>query len=203
MNGLLKGLKVEETPQLYKRGEIYYINNGNSGQVGSEMKKDRPAIIVSNDANNKYSSVVEVVYLTSKPKKELPTHVTIRSTGRMSVALCEEPTAISTERINNYICKASDKEMENIDIALMIALGINMTKEMQQSMEGILTGKIASGGVLPAKQVTVPKAAAEEDREKKKVQPEQILAHDLLKMQTERDIFKKLYEDTLQKLLEK
>lgn len=202
MNGLLKGLKVEETPQLYKRGEIYYINNGNSGQVGSEMKKDRPAIIVSNDANNKHSSVVEVVYLTSKPKKELPTHVTIRSTGRMSVALCEEPTAISTERINNYICKATDDEMEHVDIALMIALGISMTKEMQKAMEDVLTGKIASGGVLPAKQVTVQKTETEE-MEKKKVQPEQILAHDLMKAQTERDIFKKLYEDTLQKLLEK
>lgn len=202
MNGLLKGLKVEETEQLYKRGEIYYINNGNSGQVGSEMKKDRPAIIVSNDANNKHSSVVEVVYLTSKPKKELPTHVTIRSTGRMSVALCEEPTAISTERINNYICKATDDEMEHVDIALMIALGISMTKEMQKAMEDVLTGKIASGGVLPAKQVTVQKTEAEE-MEKKKVQPEQILAHDLMKAQTERDIFKKLYEDTLQKLLEK
>ena len=202
MNGLLKGLKVEETEQLYKRGEIYYINNGNSGQVGCEMKKDRPAIIVSNDANNKHSSVVEVVYLTSKPKKELPTHVTIRSTGRMSVALCEEPTAISTERINNYICKATDDEMEHVDIALMIALGISMTKEMQKAMEDVLTGKIASGGVLPAKQVTVQKTEAEE-MEKKKVQPEQILAHDLMKAQTERDIFKKLYEDTLQKLLEK
>lgn len=202
MNGLLKGLKVEETAQLYKRGEIYYINNGNSGQVGSEMKKDRPAIIVSNDANNKHSSVVEVVYLTSKPKKELPTHVTIRSTGRMSVALCEEPTAISTERINNYICKATDDEMEHVDIALMITLGISMTKEMQKAMEDVLTGKIASGGVLPAKQVTVQKTEAEE-MEKKKVQPEQILAHDLMKAQTERDIFKKLYEDTLQKLLEK
>lgn len=203
MNGLLKGLNVEETEQKYERGEIYYINNSRGGQVGSEMKKDRPAIIVSNDVNNKYSSVVEVVFLTSNPKKELPTHVTIRSTGRMSVALCEEPTAISTERINNYICKASDKEMENIDIALMIALGINMTKEMQRSMEDILTGKIASGGVLPAQQLTVPKAAAKDDREKNKVQPEQILANDLLKMQTERDIFKELYEDTLQKLLEK
>ena len=202
MNGLLKGLKVEETEQLYKRGEIYYINNGNSGQVGCEMKKDRPAIIVSNDANNKHSSVVEVVYLTSKPKKELPTHVTIRSTGRMSVALCEEPTAISTERINNYICKATDDEMEHVDIALMIALGISMTKEMQKAMEDVLTGKIASGGVLPAKQVTVQKTETEE-MEKKKVQPEQILAHDLMKAQTERDIFKKLYEDTLQKLLEK
>ena len=196
MNGLLKGLKVEDTAQKYERGEIYYINNGSGGQVGSEMKKDRPAIIVSNDANNKYSSVVEVVFLTSKPKKELPTHVTIRSTGRMSVALCEEPTAISTERINNYICKASDKEMENIDIALMIALGINMTKEMQQSMEDILTGKIASGGVLPAQQMTVPPMPEVKEPKKEDGQ-------ELLKAQTERDIFKKLYEDTLQKLLEK
>lgn len=196
MNGLLKGLKVEEAAQRYERGEIYYINNGSSGQIGSEMKKDRPAIIVSNDANNKYSSVVEVVFLTSKPKKELPTHVTIRSTGRMSVALCEEPTAISTERINNYICKASDKEMENIDIALMIALGINMTKEMQQSMEDILTGKIASGGALPVQQLTVPPMPAVKESKKEDGQ-------ELLKAQTERDIFKKLYEDTLQKLLEK
>lgn len=196
MNGLLKGLKVEEAAQRYERGEIYYINNGSSGQIGSEMKKDRPAIIVSNDANNKYSSVVEVVFLTSKPKKELPTHVTIRSTGRMSVALCEEPTAISTERINNYICKASDKEMENIDIALMIALGINMTKEMQQSMEDILTGKIASGGALPVQQLTVPPMPAVKEPKKEDGQ-------ELLKAQTERDIFKKLYEDTLQKLLEK
>lgn len=196
MNGLLKGLKVEEAAQRYERGEIYYINNGSSGQIGSEMKKDRPAIIVSNDANNKYSSVVEVVFLTSKPKKELPTHVTIRSTGRMSVALCEEPTAISTERINNYICKASDKEMENIDIALMIALGINMTKEMQQSMEDILTGKIESGGALPVQQLTVPPMPAVKEPKKEDGQ-------ELLKAQTERDIFKKLYEDTLQKLLEK
>ena len=196
MNGLLKGLKVEETAQMYKRGEIYYINNGSGGQVGSEMRKDRPAIIVSNDANNKYSSVVEVVYLTSKPKKELPTHVTIRSTGRMSVALCEEPTAISTERINNYICMATDKEMESVDIALMIALGINMTKEMQQSMEYVLTGKIASGGVLPAKQLTVPEVPVTKE-------PKQEDSQELLKAQTERDIFKKLYEDTLQKLLEK
>lgn len=196
MNGLLKGLKVEEAAQRYERGEIYYINNGSSGQIGSEMKKDRPAIIVSNDANNKYSSVVEVVFLTSKPKKELPTHVTIRSTGRMSVALCEEPTAISTERINNYICKASDKEMENIDIALMIALGINMTKEMQQSMEDILTGKIESGGALPVQQLTIPPMPAVKEPKKEDGQ-------ELLKAQTERDIFKKLYEDTLQKLLEK
>lgn len=83
-------------------------------------------MIVSCDANNKHSDVLEVVFLTSAPKKDLPTHVTIRSTGRKSEALCEQPTPVSVERINNFVGKASEKEMEQIDIALLIGLGIKL-----------------------------------------------------------------------------
>lgn len=74
--------------QAVRRGDIYYINN-DRGQIGSEMKKDRPAVVVSNDMNNRYSNEITVVFLTSKPKKNLETHVTVYSTGRESVALCE------------------------------------------------------------------------------------------------------------------
>ena len=98
---LLNGFKETEAEQQYRRGEIYYINNASKEHIGSEMKKDRPAVIVSCDANNKHSDVLEVVFLTSAPKKDLPTHVTIRSTGRKSEALCEQPTPVSVERINN------------------------------------------------------------------------------------------------------
>ena len=66
---LLNGFKETETEQQYRRGEIYYINNASKEHVGSEMKKDRPAVIVSCDANNKHSDVLEVVFLTSAPKK--------------------------------------------------------------------------------------------------------------------------------------
>lgn len=111
---LLNGFKETETEQQYRRGEIYYINNASKEHVGSEMKKDRPAVIVSCDANNKHSDVLEVVFLTSAPKKDLPTHVTIRSTGRKSEALCEQPTPVSVERINNFVGKASEKEMERL-----------------------------------------------------------------------------------------
>lgn len=111
---LLNGFKETETEQQYRRGEIYYINNASKEHIGSEMKKDRPAVIVSCDANNKHSDVLEVVFLTSAPKKDLPTHVTIRSTGRKSEALCEQPTPVSVERINNFVGKASEKEMERL-----------------------------------------------------------------------------------------
>lgn len=68
---LLNGFKETETEQQYRRGEIYYINNASKEHIGSEMKKDRPAVIVSCDANNKHSDVLEVVFLTSAPKKDL------------------------------------------------------------------------------------------------------------------------------------
>lgn len=61
----------------------------------------------------------------SQPKTDLPTHVTVRSTGRPSTVLCEQVYSVSTERIGTYIGECTDKEMENIDIALMISLQLD------------------------------------------------------------------------------
>lgn len=70
-----------------RRGEIFYIARGGATN-GSEQFADRPAVVVSNDENNKHSGVIEVVYMTTQPKTDLPTHVTVRSTGRLSTVLC-------------------------------------------------------------------------------------------------------------------
>ena len=85
-----------------KRGEIYYISRGGYN-TGSEQQADRPGVIVSNDKNNKNSQTLEVVYLTTQPKNELPTHCTIRSTGRVSTVLCEQIHTVAVERIGKYI----------------------------------------------------------------------------------------------------
>lgn len=50
------------------RGDIFWIRQDYSA-VGSEQKKNRPAIIVSNDKNNTYSETVEIVYLTTAEEK--------------------------------------------------------------------------------------------------------------------------------------
>ena len=73
-----------------KRGDIFYVSKGSNGQTGSEQYPDRPALIVSNNANNASSGVVEIVYLTTQPKIDLPTHVTICSTGRESTAFANK-----------------------------------------------------------------------------------------------------------------
>ena len=107
-----------------RRGEIFYIARGGATN-GSEQFADRPAVVVSNDENNKHSGAIEVVYMTTQPKTDLPTHVTVRSTGRLSTVLCEQVSSVSTERVNNYIGQVSEQEMKNIDIALMISLQLD------------------------------------------------------------------------------
>lgn len=76
------------------RGEIYYVlPEGN--EVGCEQRSGRPGIVVSNNLNNKNAATVEVVYLTTKEKKPLITHVFVDSAQRPSTAICEQITTAS------------------------------------------------------------------------------------------------------------
>lgn len=109
-----------------KRGEIYYIYNRTT--VGAEIAKTRPAVIVSNNALNDTSGVVEVVFLTTHPKKDMPTHVTIRSTGVVSTALCEQVNTVALQRVGDYLAECTKDEMARIDTALLVSLGLDAPK---------------------------------------------------------------------------
>lgn len=109
------------------RGEIYFVSRG--ATTGSEQQAGRPAIVVSNEMCNIHSPTVEMVYLTSQPKTDLPTHVTIRSTQRQSTALCEQIMTIDASRLQDYIASCTAQEMAAIDAALMISLGIDAPEQ--------------------------------------------------------------------------
>lgn len=105
------------------RGDVFWIADTQT-EVGSEYTKTRPAVIVSNEANNRYSANLEIVWLTTANKKPLPTHVTLYSAPRVSVALCECVTTISKERLLEYYCTLTSEEMAHIDRAIRISLGL-------------------------------------------------------------------------------
>src|SRR3990170_3213761 len=60
-----------------KRGEVWWVNF--KPAVGGEVRKQRPAVIVSNDAANKYLNRLQVVPCTSSVERLYPSeaHVTI------------------------------------------------------------------------------------------------------------------------------
>ena len=194
-----------------KRGEMFYISRGGASYNGSEQHADRPAVVVSNNKNNENSNVVEVVYMTTQPKTDLPTHVTVRSTGRISTVLCEQVYSVSTERVGTYIGECTDKEMENIDIALMISLQLdgNMKtskkynetiKEQQEEIDSLKREIEMLQQECDDRIAEIEQDAAVYVEENRKVDASR-QSEDIIKVQTERDTFKALYEQLFERLL--
>lgn len=98
---------------MFYRGEIYYVLPEGC-EIGSEQHSGRLGIIVSNDQNNKYSSTLEVVYLTTKEKKPLP-----------STAICEQVFTVDKLRMNDYVGKLTKNEMSEIETGMLISLGLD------------------------------------------------------------------------------
>lgn len=118
-----------------KRGDIWYVRKDN--YTGCEQAAGRPAIIVSNEKNNASSETVEVVYLTTQPKKDLPTHVLIRSSERESTALCEQITTVSVDRLLGYKGHhLTPAEMtNNVEVAMLISLELEVGKPVEKIVE--------------------------------------------------------------------
>ena len=117
-----------------KRGDIYWIEQSKDRPaVGHMQHPGRPGIVVSNDANNACAYTLEIVYLTGKPKKDLPTHCAIKSAPKPGTALCEQVTTVSTEQIREYIGHCTDAEMADLDRCIAISLGLRDPEEEEET----------------------------------------------------------------------
>ncbi len=105
-----------------KRGEVWWINFDPS--IGGEIRKQRPAIIVSNNAANQFLNRVQAVPLTSSIGKLYPseTYVTIR--GKKAKAMADQLTTVSKKRLINHAGTVSKTEMEGVVRAIMIQLDL-------------------------------------------------------------------------------
>ena len=179
-----------------KRGEMFYISRGGASYNGSEQHSDRPAVVVSNNKNTENSNVVEIVYLTTQPKTDLPTHVTVRSTGRISTVLCEQVYSVSTERVGTYIGECTDKEMENIDIALMISLQLDGNMKTSKKYNETIKEQQEHEDTI----AEIEQDAAVYVEENKKIANTE-KTEDTIRLQTERDTYKTMYEQLLNRLV--
>jgi mRNA interferase MazF len=107
------------------KGQIYYIHG--QGNLGAgDYKPARPAVILGNNDLINELNYVQVVYLTTHPRGDLPTHVVIHSTGTESTVMCERVSWVEKSRIGDICGVLTPSELENVDRALLLSLGISI-----------------------------------------------------------------------------
>lgn len=114
---------------LIKRGEIYWVNLDPT--VGSEIKKTRPALIVSNDQNNQFADTVTVLPITSQTAKLYPFEVLLKreisGLQEDGKAKANQIRTVDKRRLSGKPAglPLSDRVMLEVDKAIKIHLAID------------------------------------------------------------------------------
>jgi mRNA interferase MazF len=106
-----------------KRGEIWWVDF--EPAMGSEVRKTRPAVIVSNDASNGAMSRVQVVPVTSNTSKLYVFESRIEVKGAQGKAMADQIMTADKQRLKKRIGKVSPSEMLGLERAIKIQLGIH------------------------------------------------------------------------------
>ena len=106
-----------------KRSEVWWVNFDPS--VGGEIKKKRPAVIISNNASNKFLNRVQVVPLTSKTDRLYPSEAVVVFEGKESKAMADQLATVSKKRLFRRVDIISQEGMRKIEEALKIQLDIH------------------------------------------------------------------------------
>lgn len=105
-----------------KRGEVWWVEFDPS--VGSEVRKTRPSVIVSNDAANRNLSRVVVVPVTSNTERLYPGEARITVAGKPGKAMTDQIMAADKSRLKNQLGVLTKEDVSAVEIAIRTHLGM-------------------------------------------------------------------------------
>lgn len=110
---------MKRTP---RRGEVWWV--ALDPALGTEMRKTRPAIVVSNDSCNRFGSRVVVVPVTSNVENLYPGEAVVEIAGKPARALGDQVRSIDRARLRSRLGGLSADELRAVDEALRITLAL-------------------------------------------------------------------------------
>ena len=106
-----------------RRGEIYWV--ALDPALGTEIRKTRPAIVISNDSCNRYGARVVVLPLTSNVESLYPGEARVQVDGAPARALGDQLRSIDKSRLRSKIGTLDRDELLDVEEAVRITLGLS------------------------------------------------------------------------------
>ena len=106
-----------------RRGEVWWVAFDPS--LGSEIRKTRPAVIVSNDAANEALARVVVIPMTSNTAHVYPGEALVMVENHQSKIMADQIMAADKRRLRSRLGSLSAQDMEKVDTAVRLHLGLN------------------------------------------------------------------------------
>ena len=106
------------------RGEVWWVDFDPA--IGGEIRKTRPAVIISNDVANAALNRLQVIPLSSNAGRLYPSEAVVMIDGKPSKAMADQSTTAAKERLKGRLGLLSRNDMLAIEKVLKIQLGIKL-----------------------------------------------------------------------------
>jgi mRNA interferase MazF len=108
---------------LMQRGEVWWVNFDPS--VGGEIQKQRPALILSNDAANKHLNRLQVIPLSTRVERLYPSEVVVTLNGKTHKAMADQLTTVSKLRLSNRIGRLAATDLMQVERIVKLQLDLD------------------------------------------------------------------------------
>ena len=105
-----------------KRGDVWWVEFDPG--VGSEIRKTRPAVIISNNAANRNLARVVVIPLTSNVSRQYPGEALITVGEAKAKAMIDQIMSADKARLKSQLDTLSQIDMKAVENAILIHFGM-------------------------------------------------------------------------------